>query len=62
MLQLFDRYFLALVLISALIVRIIDYNGYKNDKQDALSKKAKFVSNAIIFLAIILFIMGKTID
>lgn len=62
MLKLFDMYFLILVLVSGLVVRVVDYNRYKCDKQDVLRKKAKLVSDGIMILAILLFIMGKTID
>lgn len=59
MLELFNEYFLALVIITALVVIVVDYRQfYKEDRKEE-AKKARFVSLVYIGLALILYISNR---
>jgi hypothetical protein len=58
-LELFDKYFMLLMIIQGLIVMVIDCNYYLKNGMDRTSKKAKHLGMFIIGLSIILFAAGK---
>ena len=56
-LDLFDMYFLAMMVIQGTIVLAIDARSFKNSGMDITSKRARRLGCVVIILAVILFIL-----
>jgi hypothetical protein len=59
MLELFNEYFLALVVIIALVVIFLDSRQFNEEGRKEEAKKAKFLGKVYIALALILYISSK---
>lgn len=59
MLQLFNEYFVALILIASLIVIIGDRKYFIRQGRDKEAKKAKFIGMLYIGIALVLYISNK---
>jgi len=56
-LDLFDMYFLAMMMIQGTVVLTADARSFKNSGNYIISKKARTLGWSVIIIAIILFIM-----
>ncbi|MFD3158285.1 CLC_0170 family protein [Haloimpatiens sp. FM7330] len=56
-LDLFDKYFLILMIVQGLVTRIYDYNNFKKNNVISGAKKARVFGDTIIILAICLYIL-----
>jgi uncharacterized membrane protein len=59
LLELFDKYFLILVLIQGFIVGFLDRQNFKEEGNEALARKAGLVGRAMIGLSIVLFVSSR---
>lgn len=59
MLELFDKYFLILVLIQGFIVGFLDHRNFKEEKNKTLARKAALIGRGLMGLGILLFISGR---
>lgn len=59
MLELFDKYFLILVLIQGFIVGFLDNRNFKEEQNKILARKSALIGRVMMVLAIVLFISGK---
>lgn len=60
-LDLFDLYFLAMMVIQGTVVLAVDARSFKNSGMEITSKKARKLGWFAIIIAIILFILKLTI-
>jgi len=58
-LDLFDMYFLTMMLIQGTIVLTVDSRSFKKSRMDTTSKKARILGFSVIIISIILFILGN---
>jgi membrane protein CcdC involved in cytochrome C biogenesis len=58
-LELFNEYFLALVIVTGLIVIFIDSRQFNIENRKMEAKRAKFIGYVYIGLAVILYISNK---
>ncbi|MBU3189037.1 hypothetical protein K9O30_09020 [Clostridium bowmanii] len=56
-LDLFDVYFLLMMVIQGSVVLIIDTKNFKKSGDDSTSKKARILGSLAIIIAIILFML-----
>ena len=56
-LDLFDLYFLAMMVIQGTVVLAVDARSFKNSGMDITSKRARKLGWLVIIIAIILFIL-----
>ena len=56
-LDLFDMYFLAMMVIQGTVVLTVDSRSFKKSGMDITSKKARILGWFVIIIAIILFIL-----
>ena len=56
-LDLFDMYFVIMMVIQGSVVLIVDSKNFKNAGMDSISKKARILGGLAIIVAIILFIL-----
>ncbi|MGH4138467.1 CLC_0170 family protein [Clostridium sp.] len=56
-LNLFDVYFLSMMVIQGSVVVIIDAKNFKKSGDDSTSKKARILGSLAIIIAIILFML-----
>lgn len=58
-LELFDMYFLTMMLIQGTIVLTVDSRSFKKSRMDSTSKKARILGLSVIIISIILFILSN---
>ena len=56
-LDLFDMYFLTMMIIQGTVVLAVDARNFRNSGMDVTSKKARILGSLAIIVAIILFIL-----
>lgn len=56
-LNLFDVYFLAMMMIQGTVVISVDARGFKKDDMDNTSKKSRILGWLAIIISIILFVL-----
>ena len=54
-LELFDKYFLLLMIIQGFMVSVVDVASFKEKGMKEAAKKAKYLGNITIALSVILF-------
>ncbi|WP_139905710.1 CLC_0170 family protein [Clostridium thermarum] len=59
MLGLFNEYFLALVILTSLVVIFKDGRQFNKEDRKGEARKAKFLGSVLIVLALLLYIAGK---
>lgn len=59
MLELFNEYFLALVLITGLVVIVADSRQFYMEGRKSEAKRARFIGYVYIGLAVVLYISSK---
>lgn len=60
-LEFFDKYFLIMMVYACFILRVVDSKSFKQ-KNDILGfKQAKIISNTLIIVSIILFLVARFI-
>ena len=60
-LDLFDMYFLAMMVIQGTIVLAVDSRSFKNSGMDITSKRARKLGYLVIIISIVLFILRMII-
>lgn len=60
-LDLFGKYFLFLILIQGFILGFFDVKSFEKENLNQVAKKAKVVGRGAIIIAVILFILRKSI-
>lgn len=60
-LDLFGKYFLFLILIQGFILGFFDVKSFEKENLNQIAKKAKVVGRGAIIIAVILFILRKSI-
>ena len=56
-LELFDKYFLLLMIIQGFMVTVVDAASFKKKGMKMAAKKARYLGNITIGLAVILFLV-----
>ena len=56
-LDLFDMYFLAMMIIQGTVVLVVDARGFKKSGMGVISKKARTLGGLAIVISIILFVL-----